>query len=228
MNLQSELENKLREWGATFSGYSRVKGKLPGNLESLEYAVTIGVRLSDAIIDEITDRPTHTYFHHYRMANALLDLIALRTTHFIMEKGYKAFAVPASQSVNDGGEDFSGIFPHKTAAVMAGLGWIGKNGLFIHRHYGPRVRLATVLTDMQLPSDNGIMDVQCGSCRLCVDSCPAAALTGNCWQEGCDRRHVVDARACSEYMKKSFRHIGRGYVCGICIKVCPVRKRSQG
>jgi hypothetical protein len=64
VNFSAVLENKLKDFGANLVGYSNVRGKLPGNLSGLEYAVTIGVRLSDFIIDEITDRPTYTYFHH--------------------------------------------------------------------------------------------------------------------------------------------------------------------
>lgn len=221
MDFIEELQAKIKEWGASFWGYSKVGDKLPMSLSKLEYAITVGIRLSDFIIDEITDRPTYTYYHHYRTVNALIDHITLRGTLLIQEKGYKALAVPASQTVNDVEQPYSAVFPHKTAAVRAGLGWIGRNGLFVSLDYGPRVRLGTILTDMKLPVQNKVVDPDCGECRKCVESCPAMALTGNCWQEGCDRSHIVDAKACSDYMNRNFKHIGRGYVCGICIKVCP-------
>lgn len=216
-----ELKDKLRELGASLVGFSKVGDRLPANLSRLEYAITVGIRLSDFIIDEITDRPTYTYFHHYRAVNALIDNITLRATLMIQETGHYALAVPASQTVNDARDNYSGIFPHKTAAVLSGLGWIGKNGLFISSDYGPRVRLGTVLTDMELPIETKTIDIKCGDCRLCVESCPAMALTGNCWHEGCKREHVVDAKACSDYMNRKFKHIGRGSVCGICVRVCP-------
>lgn len=221
MDSSDKLYKNLIEWGASFTGYSRVGSKLPETLKKLEYAVTVGVRLSDFIIDEIKDCPTYTYFHHYRTVNALIDQLTLRGMLFIQEQGFKALAVPASQTVNDAGDSYCGIFPHKTAAVMGGLGWIGKNGLFIHADYGPRVRLGTILTDMVLPVKDKVTSQGCGSCRKCVESCPAAALTGDCWEEGCQRSRIVDARACSEYMNAKFKHIGRGSVCGICIRVCP-------
>lgn len=221
MNFAEELKDRLRDWGASFTGFSNVADKLTGGLSGLPYAITVGVRLSDFIIEEINDRPTYTYFHHYRTVNALIDQITLRGMLLIQEQGYKAVAVPASQTVNDREDAYSGIFPHKTAAVKAGLGWIGRNGLFISRDYGPRVRLGTLLTDMQLPDGEEMMDSMCGGCRKCVESCPAMALTGNCWEEGCDRGRVVDAKACSDYMNAKFKHIGRGSVCGICFRVCP-------
>lgn len=221
------LKEKLKEWGASFSGFSNVEDKLPAALKKYPYAVSIGVRLSDAIIDEITDKPTFTYFHHYRTVNALIDQITLRGMLFVQEAGFRALAVPASQTVNDADEEHFGVFQHKTAAVMSSLGWIGKSGLFISREHGPRIRLGTILTDMPLAAENEIYEQDCGNCKLCVDACPAMALTGNCWQEGCKRDHIVDVKACSGHMTSKFKHIGRGAVCGICVRVCPkgIKKR---
>ena len=221
MQRHEELTELLEEAGASFTGFSNVEGKLKGGLSNLHYAVTVGLRLSDAIIDEIIDKPTFTYFHHYRTVNALLDQITLRGLLFLQKKGFNAAAVPASQTVNDAADPYCGIFPHKTAAVLAGLGHIGKNGLFLHGEYGPRVRLATILTDMELPCGTPMHYGACSTCHRCVDACPAMALTGREWHEGAPREELVDAKACSDYMNQSFKHIGRGSVCGICIKVCP-------
>lgn len=223
-----ELEYKIEEWGASMTGYSNVSRHLCDNFSELNYAITIIVNLSDYIIDQIEDKPTFTYFHHYRTMNTLIDQITLRTTLLIQEWGYKALAVPASQTVKDLCQPYSSIFPHKTAAVLAGLGWIGKNGLFISNHHGPRVRLGTVLTNMELPFENKIIENKCGQCKKCVESCPALALTGKKWEAGCSRSDIVDAKACSEYMNAKFKHIGRGSVCGICIKVCPWGANEYG
>ncbi len=229
MHKQEELLQLLTGLGASFIGFSDVSGKTACSFKSLHYAATIGLRLSDSIIDEITDKPTFTYFHHYRTVNAMLDQIALRGTMFIQQCGFDAVAVPASQTVNDMGDPYMGVFPHKTAAVLSGLGCIGRNGLFLHREYGPRVRLATILTDMPLVScESRIENMSlCSGCDLCVRACPAMALTGRDWSEGMDRDEIVDAKACSDYMNSKFKHIGRGSVCGICIRVCPVRIKGK-
>ena len=221
MNFAAELDRRLKDWGASFAGFSRIPAAIECGSSELGFAVSVGVYLSDAIIDQISDKPTYTYFHHYRTVNALIDQITLRGMLLIQEQGFKALAVPASQTVNDAGDCYSAIFPHKTAAVGAGLGWIGKNGLFISESHGPRVRLGTILTNMELEVKVQSTISGCGECRRCVESCPAMALTGNCWHEGCAREHVVDAKACSGYMNTKFKHIGRGSVCGICIRVCP-------
>lgn len=209
--------------GGTFVGFSDAGEKLPDALKPYPYAITFGIRLSDAILDEISDKPTFTYFNHYRSVNALIDQIGLRTLLFIQNLGYKAYTIAASQTIPDAPEPHCGMFPHKTGAVLSGMGWIGRNGLFIHKEYGPRVRLGTVLTDMALPCENRLEQSTCASCNRCVNACPAMALTGKDWHPGAKREEIVDAKACADYMGKYFKHIGRGSVCGICVSVCPVR-----
>lgn len=224
-NLYKELETLILGLGASFVGVSKVQDSLPDTLKKYPYAITFGVRLSDAIIDEIEDKPTFTYFNHYRSVNTLVDQISLRIVLAINKNGYNAYSIASSQSIPTSSVPYSGVFPHKTGAVLAGMGWIGKNGLFIHKDFGPRVRLGTVLTDFEIASEYTVLESKCGSCNRCVSACPAFALTGNEWQIGSERDHIVDAKACSEYMNQKFKHIGRGSVCGICIKVCPSKAR---
>ncbi|MDP4180383.1 MAG: 4Fe-4S double cluster binding domain-containing protein [Bacillota bacterium] len=224
---KEELEKFILQSGATFVGFSDVSSTVPQQLKGLQFAITIGIRLSDAIINEIDDKPTFTYFSHYRSVNSFIDQLTLRIMLFLQERGYNAYTIPASQSIPGAKTPYSGVFPHKTGAVLAGLGWIGKNGLFIHKDFGPAVRLGTVLTDMEMEPCDQVMPSKCGGCNLCVKACPAYALTGNEWEIGMERSRLVDAKACSEYMNNNFKHIGRGSVCGICIKVCPFRRKTM-
>ena len=76
------------------------------------------------------------------------------------------------------------------------------------------VRLGTVFTSLDLKAENKELKSDCGDCKICILKCPAMALS----EEGIDRK------SCSDYMKKAFQHIGRGSVCGICIKECPKNK----
>ncbi len=222
-----ELEALILGLGATFVGTSDVANCLQNTLKEYRYAITFGIRLSDAIIDEIEEKPTFTYFNHYRSVNTLIDQISLRIVLALNQNGYNAYSIAASQSIPTSSVPYSGIFPHKTGAVLAGLGWIGKNGLFIHKDFGPRVRLGTVLTNLELPCDNTVSKSGCKACNICVKSCPALALTGNEWTVGTERSSIVDAKACSEFMNQKFKHIGRGSVCGICIKVCPHKAKNK-
>lgn len=52
------------------------------------------------------------------------------------------------------------------------------------------------------------------------NACPSGAISGKEWHIGITREEIFSAETCSQYMKKQFQHIGRGAVCGICMKVC--------
>ena len=184
----------------------------------LNYAITLVVRLSDAVVDEIEDEPTKTYFHHYRTVNAYIDRVEEKLVLLLTMNGYRAAAVPASQSVSD----FAGRFSHKKCAVRAGLGSIGKSALFLSKEFGPRVRLGTVFTNAPLTVKEYKYEDLCGDCDICAQSCGALAIRGVNYAPGMERSEIFDARACSEYMKKEFQSIGRGAVCGVCMRVCPL------
>ena len=106
--------------------------------------------------------------------------------------------------------------------MLSGLGFVGKNGLLI-TEFGSAVRFATVLTDMPLVPQRDIRPCLCGDCTICRDACPAGAITGEIYVPGADRSTIFDAKKCSEHMK-TYKNIGRGAVCGICISVCPFNK----
>lgn len=215
--LQSLLENFLKENGAGDVGFCKIDIE---NEFGLDYAVSYTIPLSDAIIDGIDGAPTHTYFHHYRSVNTLIDNNSLKAGRILASAGYRYVPIPASQSVNG----LQGIFSHKYAAVMSGLGTIGKSGLFISESgAGPRVRLGTILTDCPFETKEVKPECKCGGCRVCVKACPAMAITGELWRPGEDRSVIVDAKACSDYMKEHFKDIGRGAVCGVCMAVCQRR-----
>ena len=182
---------------------------------------SIAVRLSDEILSQIIHEPTHTYFHHYRTVNACIDQITLKIAMYLQESGFLAMPIAASQSINGEGYYYEGIFQHKTAATLSGMGWIGKNACLVTEEFGPRVRLGTVLTNMDVLYDEPITTSQCGQCTICFNKCPALALRGGTWNQNVQREELVDAKACSMHMHKHYQHIGRGSVCGICIKVCP-------
>ncbi len=197
-------------------GFSPIK-----NLSELKYAVTIAVKLPDAVLKTIENKPTIAYFHEYRTANAFLDNCTFKIARFIEKQGFLAFPIGASQSLPE--SDYEALFSHKHAGRLAGLGFIGKSGLFITKEYGSKIRLATVLTNMPLSSENPIIENGCGDCCSCVKACPAGAISGTVYREGMRREDFFFADKCSHHMK-TYKDIGRGAVCGICIKVCPYNK----
>ena len=179
--------------------------------------------LSIKSLKTIDKKPTISYFHEYRSANALLDSISFRCARYLEKQGYNGFPIAASQSTADDKNSFKGVFSHKTAGRLSGLGFIGKSGLFISKDFGSKIRLATILTDAPLESEAPIIENGCGSCDKCVKSCPAGAISGIVYKEGMDREEFFSAEKCSKHMK-SYNDIGRGSVCGICIKTCPYNR----
>lgn len=179
-------------------------------------ALSLGKRLLDAVVEDIKDRPTPLYYHHYRQVNFFLDRAAFHISCHIEEKGFHALPVAASQTID--WEKQRGYLSHKKVARLAGLGWIGRNNLLVNPRFGARLRLVTVLTDMPLAADSPLVG-DCGECRKCIKSCPAEAIS--------ERPEEFLHLACFEKLKE-FRHSGvvGQYICGICVKACSGNARK--
>lgn len=179
-------------------------------------AVSIAVPFPSGIIDLLAGGPSRTYLYYYREVNNRLNQIALEIDSILSFEGFRSLPVPASR--RRGKERVNSIFPHRLAANLGGLGWIGKSGLLIHPSAGPRLRLVTVLTDAPLTTSEPVED-RCGSCTACIDECPGGALAErkefNDW-----RGNQVDAIACDRHLAEvRDRHGIR--VCGLCLLSCP-------
>ena len=64
------------------------------------------------------------------------------------------------------------VLPHKTVALLGGLGWIGKNNLLITPEYGAAQCLGTVLTDAPLKTVlHEPLSPKCGNSIPCLNIC---------------------------------------------------------
>ena len=174
----------------------------------LPYAIVLASRLSDAVIERIVDRPTKPYLHHYKQVNYLLDRTALLLTLRIQEKGKNALPIPASQVID--WARMKGDISHKKMAHLAGLGWIGRHSLIVSPQFGARIRLVTVLTDLELSVGKPI-DAGCKDCRACIKACPAGAIK--------ETAADFDLFACKAQLDIFRKGIGQ-HICGICVKAC--------
>lgn len=156
--------------------------------------------------------------------NAGLDRAALIIAKKVQRAGFRAYPIPASQAVNE--RRLEGAVSHKLAANLAGHGWIGKSCLLITPRYGPRVRLATILTDAPLETGES-MGNGCGECRECVDICPPKAFTGVPFDPSQPRDVRFRAHLCRDYTRRRAQQLGEG-ICGLCVYACPHGKRNEG
>lgn len=189
-------------------------------LEGFPRAVSLAVRLSDAVMDAITDRPTPLYQAHYERANILLDQISLGLTQAIQAAGGRALPLPASQVLDH--EKLTSYISHKAVAVAAGVGWQGKSLLTVNPRFGPRIRLVSVLTDLPIAPDAPLKN-RCGSCEACSTACPAQAIRNvNTERHYESREQALHFERCvSTIMNehKKLPHITSA-ICGVCVAAC--------
>ena len=226
------LEESILGWGASLVGFANLVGAVSPPISEWPGAVSMAVALDPAALEGVRDGPTADYYNEYNRVNRALNEIAGRAAELIYGLGYRAEPFPATPPESTQGDEWtrtlSVAFQHKTAATRAGLGWIGKNALLVTPRLGPRIRLATVLTNMPLPAGDPVTTGRCGECSACARVCPARAIEGVEWQAGVDRDELVDAWACWETARGLLRErVGAdNAVCGVCVSVCPVGRKE--
>ncbi|HWR58112.1 MAG TPA: 4Fe-4S double cluster binding domain-containing protein [Thermodesulfovibrionales bacterium] len=204
------LREELLRSGAVLVGFACVKGILGKEIAHLERAVSISV-----------DRNLNQDTVHLLLA---LQKTAARQ---LRGGGYRYLCIPpdSDRIRNTFVSKLYPLFTHKIAATSAGIGWIGKNGLLINREFGPRLSLATVLTDAPLETGSPIESSQCGECRLCLEFCPSDAITGEDWSRSNPFVELVQSGKCESH-KKNTKTLNGKPNCGLCINICPYGRKN--
>ena len=95
-----------------------------------------------------------------------------------------------------------GLLPHKTVALHAGLGFIGKNNLLVTEQYGCAVLFGKVLTTAPFITINkSPIEPQCGECTACVDVCQPKSLHGTTWNVMVKREDMMVRKLCNLCLK---------------------------
>ena len=142
-------------------------------------------------------------------------------------QGYRTLALPpdSDRKKDTFVSKLYDLFNHKMAATSAGIGWVGMNGLLINPHHGPRLSLATVLTDAPLAPGQPFESSRCGACTLCRDHCPSRAITGAQWSRANPFVELVRLGDCRGHKAAGRQTAGKPN-CGLCITVCPYGRKN--
>ena len=208
--MKTSLRRELFDLGATVVGIADLRGYLSGEISHLGRAVSIGV---DRKLNEDT--------------LGLLTKLQRRAVRFLKARGHRTLAIPPDSDRKKGSfiSALYSLFNHKMAATSAGIGWVGKNGLLISADHGPRLSLATVLTDARLTPDTPMEHSLCGSCTLCIDHCPSRAITGASWSRHDPFVELVRLEACRSHKTTKRQTTGKPN-CGLCINICPYGRKE--
>lgn len=167
-------------------------------------AILIGIVLSAGYIFRLSKENILDKSEFSKKENSA-DSLAEWAADFIIAKGYKAFAQSERNLGLHGFYDEmtkTTPLPHKSIAIMAGLGWIGKNNLLVTQEYGSALCMCTILTNAPLPTeDKPIVMPKCGECTVCKYICQPEAIRGSAWKIGMSRDLIVDVYHCNTCLK---------------------------
>ena len=153
-------------------------------LDNCRSIISLGIKIGNGV--KIANQKAYSGLRHciyiymnfgYIVLNDKLDLAALRISRLLEKRGYISIPIPASRPSDP--YELRGAFSHRHAAVAAGLGEFGWNGLLITPDAGSRVRLASILTEAELESSpmySGDKLCKRGRCSVCISVCPTNAI----------------------------------------------------
>ena len=129
----------------------------------------------------------------------------------------------------------------KDAAVLAGLGCIGKNNMLVTPAYGPRIRLRALFLEVEIDPTGPIAFNPCADCKVyCRKVCPENAMNGKApvfesigypadlpARDGAYDREVCNVRMEKDILESAKSSSGRQApvkYCRKCEFICPVGK----
>lgn len=243
-SLTNRLEQFARSQGAVIFGIADMTPAMDylsvnsGDFfRQFPVGISFALPRSKTIVEQLGKRndPRERVLLHYsyrassEMNTEYIRKIIFGLVRQLEEEGYKAYVAPGGLADK---EKLTSFLSQKIAAHLAGMGWIGKNCLVISPKYGPRVSLATVLTDAPLATGSPLRD-GCGQCMECVEACPPHSFTGVPFMPEQPRESRYNAHLCESYCQGQLKALGikdmtaAGHVCGLCLSICPFGQRGD-
>lgn len=193
--MEENIKSMALQYGADVCGIGSVDrfvdapaGFSPLDIyEKCKSVIAVGIALPKGLYEI---EPRLIYGHFNAEICTEVDRVTLKLAKEI-ERKYECFAIPVpADAPNEYWEadtmTAKGLMSMKHAAVMCGIGSLGKSSLLINEEYGNRLTLGAVLTNLELESDEMQPDLCLPKCRLCIENCPAQAiLHGSVEQKKC-------------------------------------------
>jgi epoxyqueuosine reductase QueG len=214
MLTEIEITNKLIRRKAAFVRFVDVSEFSQEQNRGLSTAILFGLALSPEFIAEVA--ANENYVRELVLANRQNDdefsqkelevgRMADELAKFLQNQGYRAWSQSDKNQEENGQYDSKNhttLLPHKTIAVKAGLGWIGKHDLLITREWGSAISMCAVLTNAPFHVENTPeMQSRCGNCTICKEVCETEAISGKSWRKGMDRDELVNVQKCTTCLK---------------------------
>jgi epoxyqueuosine reductase QueG len=196
------------------------EGRRPTDILPTARSVIVGaVHILDSVCDDLPET-RYEYTNQFYVLNGTLGGGSTKVARLLEDQGYRALPVPAAYPrIN---KEMMGIFSHRHAAVLAGLGEFGLNNLLITPQFGARVRLVSIITEARLEPDKPYkkflcraMQRTCG--KACVASCPVEALSAD---------GQINKDLCLRYQEQVMPWSAVELRCGMCLGTCPIGKRQ--
>jgi epoxyqueuosine reductase len=214
MSLEEELQAELKNREADFFCFANISHLTEEQNRGYPTAILIGILLSPGYLQMINTTPDYTEEmkrnnlkeeDEFDLKEKMTDRIADELAAFIASKGYSAFSQSEANLYRVGTYDEKNHrtpLPHKTIALLSGLGWIGKHDLLITLEFGSALIICTVLTDAPLSTTTLVpSNPKCGSCTICKEICPTQAITGKNWSINTPREEIVNVYKCTMCLK---------------------------
>ncbi|MBN2009007.1 epoxyqueuosine reductase [candidate division KSB1 bacterium] len=155
------------------------------------------------------------YTHVNSLVTQKMDMISFDISSTLDRAGIKNVLIPSDDPYeywDAGNQHGQAILSMRHAAELAGLGKLGRNNLLINKIYGNMIQIGALLTNVKLePDPLADYEVCPPKCRICLNSCPQQALTGDTViQSKC--RPISNAKNEKGYIIKK---------CFECRKKCP-------
>lgn len=146
---------------------------------------------------------------HGDYLNGQLTKAVFQFGNLLRKDGYQSLPLPAGGCPTDQ-RFLTALFSYKHAAQLAGLGRIGRHSLLITPEYGPRVKLACLLTEASLEASQLLSNRDyCNECDACIRECPTEAL---------QVPEDTEAYSMNKFACQTYRRAG--LTCAVCMKVC--------